>query len=80
MSNNDILGLLQPIFRQVFNEQLLQISLEFDSSMIEGWDSIMHINLIVAIEERFNIIFTTEEIGNLICVGSIVDLIERKTS
>jgi acyl carrier protein len=45
---------------------------------VDGWDSLMHINLIVAIEREFKIRFTTKEITALRNVGDLIDVIARK--
>ena len=44
---------------------------------IEGWDSLMHINLVVAVEQRFDIRFSTADIASFECVGDIKNLIAR---
>jgi len=75
----DVLEALQIVFRDVFDRPDLVIGAETDAADIEGWDSLMHINLIVAIEERFGIAFTTAEIGSFSCVGDVVALIQAKT-
>ena len=47
---------------------------------VDGWDSLSHINLIVAIEREFRIKFTTSEVVSLKNVGELVDLVAKKTS
>ena len=39
---------------------------------IAGWDSIAHLNLILAIEQEFGVHFDTAEIPNLMTVGTIL--------
>ena len=69
---------LQEVFRSVFNRPDLKVTRETNATDIEGWDSLMHINLIVAIEEQFDVSFTTEEIGSFTCVGDVLDLLQAK--
>ena len=76
----DVMAVLQTVFRDVFDRPDLIIKPETDAADIEGWDSLMHINLIVAIEERFGIAFSTAEIGSFSCVGDVAALIEAKTT
>ncbi len=76
---DDVLERLQGIFREVFDDSALEITRSTDASQIDGWDSFMHINLIVAIEETFVITFTTQEIGQFTCVGDVVDLLTTKS-
>jgi acyl carrier protein len=49
------------------------------ASDVPEWDSLNHINLIVAIEARFKIKFKTSEIESLRNVGHLVEMIEKKT-
>ncbi|MBQ9008311.1 MAG: acyl carrier protein, partial [Clostridia bacterium] len=44
----------------------------------EDWDSLEHINLMVAVENAFGIKFNMGQIGSLKNVGEMVDLIEQK--
>lgn len=67
------------VFRGVFNDPKLVVKKETNSSHIAGWDSFQHINLIVGLEEAFQVSFTTQEIGALTCVGDLLDLLEKKT-
>jgi acyl carrier protein len=45
---------------------------------IENWDSLRHMNLIVAIEEEFNIQFTDEEILELLNFELITEVVNEK--
>jgi acyl carrier protein len=51
---------------------------------VEGWDSLMHVNLIVALEKRLGIRFATAEISRLSDqgqnVGALLELVTRKCS
>lgn len=66
------------IFQEVFDNPELVITEETNASHIKDWDSFAQINLIVALEEKYNIKFTTEEIGNLTCVGDMLNLLQTK--
>jgi acyl carrier protein len=75
---------LQELFRDVFDEDDLEIGDEMDSDDIPAWDSLMHINLMVAAEKKFNIRFTTAEMAQLKKpgqnIGSFRRLIAQKLS
>ena len=75
---DDVMTRLEVIFKEVFDDEKLTISRTTDASQIDGWDSFMHINLIVSIEESFDISLTTQEIGRFTCVGDVVDLLKIK--
>ena len=69
---------LTAIFRDVFDDESLALGPETTASDVENWDSLSHINLIVAIERGFKIKFTTTEVASLKNVGELVDLIRQK--
>ena len=45
---------------------------------IENWDSIQHLNLILALEEKFNLQLSPEEIEEIKSIGAGAKLIENK--
>lgn len=69
---------LQPIFRDVLDDQGLVINRESNGRNVEGWDSLAHINLISSIEQEFHVRFALGELQDLKNVGEMIDLIERK--
>ena len=71
---------LNEIFRQVFNQEELQVFDTMAAKDVEGWDSLTNVLLIVAIERAFNLKFATGEIIDLRNVGEIVSLIQNKLS
>ena len=70
---------LTDIFRTLFDAPALELRNELTAKDVEGWDSFNHINLVIAIEEHFNVRFTTEEIRGLRNVGDMKELLARKT-
>ena len=69
---------LQDIFRDVFDDNSLNISVQTNAKDIEDWDSLMHINLVVAVEKEFKIKFFLGELKTLKNVGDMIDLIKKK--
>lgn len=73
---------LQQVFRQVFDDDSIVLSDELSAADFEDWDSLQHINLIVAVEKDLGIRFATAEISQLKepgqNIGSFVRLLERK--
>lgn len=53
------------IMSAVFEIPIEEITEESSSDNIESWDSLKHLNLILALEEEFEIIIPDEEVGNL---------------
>lgn len=75
---------LQEVFRSVFDDDDLVISPSTTAMDVDGWDSMAHINLIVAVEKHFDFKFTAQELaatrdedGN---VGNLIELIAAKAS
>ena len=72
------LGQLEPIFREVFDDSSIVLSRETTSDDVEDWDSLTHMNLVVAMELKFKIKFALGELQKLKNVGEMLDLINRK--
>lgn len=69
---------VEQIFRDIFDDESLQISAETCAEDIEDWDSLEQINLLIAMEKAFDIQFDIKEVSALKNVGEMVDLIEEK--
>lgn len=54
------------LMSNVFEIQESEISDDSSIDSIESWDSIRHLNLILALEEEFGITIPDEEVGNLV--------------
>ena len=78
MNRSELFNKIQEIFRDIFDDQTLIIQESTNSDDIEDWDSINHINLVVAIESEIKIKFDFNELEALKDVGSMVDLILEK--
>lgn len=69
---------LQEVFREVFDDEELEINNETTADDIEEWDSLTHIQLIVAVENEFSIKFSMVETIKLKNVGEFISLIDKK--
>jgi acyl carrier protein len=69
---------LTKVFREVFDDDTITLIEQTTADEIEGWDSMSHINLIIAIEIAFGIEFTNEEIRSFGNVGELQSCIEEK--
>lgn len=72
------LEILEPIFREVFDDESVILRRETTADDIEEWDSLTHMNLVIALELRFKIKFALGELQKLKNVGEMLDLINRK--
>ena len=75
MTREEVFEKLNTVFRDNFDDDDLVIVDETNSSDIEDWDSIEHINLVIAMEKKFDLKFNIREVGKLANVGEMVDLI-----
>ncbi len=78
---SDLLSEIREVFCDVFGDDIT-ITGATTAADVEGWDSLMHLNLIIALEKRFAIKFSTAEISRLKedgqNVGSLVRLVAAK--
>ena len=68
---------LQKVFRKVFNNENLIITLQTSANDIKMWDSITHMELIAEIEAEFNIGFSFDQVMQFNNVGDIQLTIEK---
>jgi acyl carrier protein len=73
---------LEEVFRQVFDDDEIVLSDSTTADDIDGWDSIMHLNLIIGMEKRFGVKFAAAEIARMKAkgqnVGTLIQLLEHK--
>jgi acyl carrier protein len=69
---------LQSIFREVFDDDQLQLSDDTSRDTLESWDSLGHIRLISAMEEELGVSFTLEEIEAMTSVAQILATVAAK--
>ena len=69
---------LTEIMRDVFDDDSITVSEDMTADDLEAWDSLSHIRLIVSIEKRFKIKFTSAEVEKLQNVGDLLHAIQAK--
>lgn len=69
---------LEPLFRRVFDDDTIELKAQTSANDIEGWDSMSHVNLILAIENQFNIRFSQKELLVMKNVGDLLAAINDK--
>ena len=78
MDKSDILKQVNEIFIDVLDDDDIVLAYNTTADDVEDWDSLTHIQLIVAIEKHFNIRFSSSEIRNWKDVGEMCVAIEEK--
>lgn len=78
MERNEILERVQEVFRDELELDDLVLNDETTADDVEEWDSLSHVQLVVALEKAFAIKFSSREILSWDNVGDLVDCIEKK--
>lgn len=78
MERDDILAKVQEVFRDELEVEDLALNDETTADDVEEWDSLSHVQLVVALEKAFGIKFTSREILSWDNVGDLVDCISKK--
>lgn len=78
MSVEEIIGQVQEIFKDVLDEDDIELQSVTNADDIDEWDSLNHIQLVVAIEKHFKIKFSSIEIQSYVNVGEMCEGILNK--
>jgi acyl carrier protein len=73
-----ILKEVNQIFTDVLDNDSITLKKDTTANDVEEWDSLTHIQLIVAIEKHFKIRFTSAEIQSWKNVGEMCDAIQGR--
>lgn len=71
---------LNQVFQRVFDDPSLAVSAETTANDVPGWDSLSHVNLIVAVEQTFKVKLSSRELLALQNVGDLVACLDRHRS
>jgi acyl carrier protein len=79
---SDLSKQLFEVIQDVFDDETLELSEETVATEVDGWDSLMHVNVVIALEQRFGISFATAEISAMknhgANLGTLRAMIEQK--
>jgi acyl carrier protein len=78
VDRNEIVSQVEAVFHDVFGDDSITLHNETTAADIEDWDSLTHIQLIVAIEKHFKLKFMSKEILSWKTVGEMLDCIAEK--
>jgi acyl carrier protein len=76
----EVLNKVEDIFRDILDEESLILTRDTTANDVDGWDSLTHIQLIVAIEKQFKVKFSSKEILSWKNVGELLDSLQAKAS
>lgn len=75
MERNEILYKVNEIFADAFGKDDMKIDFKTTAADVEGWDSLMQMNLIEMVEDEFNVRFSMDEVIGMADVGAMIDII-----
>ena len=75
MNRDEVFDKLNEIFRDIFDDDSITLTDSTTASDVEGWDSLMHISLINAVQDEFGMKFAMKYVTGMKNVGQMVDLI-----
>lgn len=75
MKREEVYERLNKVFRDVFDDESIELHDETTSDDIEDWDSFEHINLVVAVEDEFSFKIPMGKVITMKNVGEMVDII-----
>lgn len=76
----DILSRIQDVVRDELDDDDISLTLDTQASDVDGWDSLAHVRIVIAVESEFGVRFDTMDITSLKNVGDLVALVEAQTN
>ncbi len=69
---------LTTVFHDVLDEDDLVLTPGMTADDVDGWDSLSHVRLVLAVSKAFGVKFSAAEVGQLKNVGEFVQMIQSK--
>lgn len=80
MSDQDTLAWIEDIVREELDNDEISLAMNMSPADVEGWDSIAHVGIVVAVEKRLGRQFTVDQIDRLKNIGDLVRLAQQTQS
>lgn len=78
MTEPTIMEKMKDIFLILFDQYTGPITPELTAAEVAQWDSLSHVQLIVMVEQAFDVKFSAAEIGDLENLGTLIGLVTTK--
>ena len=78
MNRTEILEKLNEVFHDVFDNNDIVVTEQTNANDIEEWDSLIHITLISAVDDEFDVSFDMKTVVSMKNVGDMIDAIEEQ--
>jgi acyl carrier protein len=72
------LDTVRRIAADVLQVDLASLTAESSPQSVETWDSVQHLNLVLALEEQFGFQFDPDEMDGMKSIGAIAALVARR--
>jgi acyl carrier protein len=76
--DDPIINGMTKVFREVFDDDELVLRPELTADDVDGWDSLSHIRMILAVQKAFGVKFVAVEMSRLKNVGDLIALTKLK--
>jgi len=74
----DKLNIIQDVFRDIFDDEGLVLTIDTSPDDIEDWDSFAQVTIVLACESAFQIKFDLNDIAKIKNVGDLLETIDQK--
>lgn len=78
--NQDVFSEVLRTAANVLSVDVKRLSADSSPVEVESWDSVRHLNLILALEAKYAIAFEPEEMDQMRTLGEIATVINRRIS
>jgi acyl carrier protein len=78
VGEGEILEQVQAVVADQLDRDDVALNMNTVAASVDGWDSLAHVRIMIAVEEEFGVRFDMSEITSLGNVGDLVRLIEAK--
>ena len=76
-SRDEILAMVTEVVQDQLDLDTLVLTTESQASDVEGWDSLAHVRIMIALEQAFGVRFTTNQITSTENVGQLLDMLQN---
>ena len=80
MERQEIVNKINSIFRDVFDDDSIEIFDGMTAEDIPDWDSLNHITLVINIEKEFGLKLNLAEVGKLENIDGMIQLLLEKVN
>ena len=78
LTDEEILSRITDVVRDQLDDDEIALTPTTEANSVDGWDSLAHVRIMIAVEEEFGVRFQTSEITSLKNVGGLVALVRSK--